>query len=84
MKKINILSRGNKLKWGYNFGYWSLLNFFKDELFELGYTFNFYNKLKPDFFDCDYTFVSNKFFTDNYKFKLLDKSNFLKNLYLIK
>ena len=35
-------------------------------------------KLKPDFFDCDYTFVSNKFFTDNYKFKLLDKSNFLK------
>ena len=78
MKKINILSRGNKLKWGYNFGYWSLLNFFKDELFELGYTFNFYNKLKPDFFDCDYTFVSNKFFTDNYKFKLLDKSNFLK------
>tara|TARA_E500000178_G_scaffold65953_1_gene63221 strand:- start:5221 stop:6372 length:1152 start_codon:yes stop_codon:yes gene_type:complete len=78
MKKINILSRGNKLKWGYNFGYWSLLNFFKDELFELGYTFNFYNKLKPDFFDCDYTFVNNKFFTDNYKFKLLDKSNFLK------
>jgi len=41
MKKINILSRGNKFKWGYNFGYWSLLNFFKEELLELGYSLQF-------------------------------------------
>ena len=78
MKKINILSRGSKLKWGYNFGYWSLFNFFEEELLDLGYSFNFYNKINSDFFDCDYIFVNNKFFTDNYKFKLFDKFGFLK------
>ncbi len=78
MKKINILSRGSKLKWGYNFGYWSLFNFFREELLDLGYSFNFYNKINSDFFDCDYIFVNNKFFTDNYKFKLFDKFGFLK------
>jgi hypothetical protein len=78
MKKINILSRGSKLKWGYNFGYWSLFNFFEKELLDLGYSFNFYNRISSDFFDCDYIFVNNKFFTDNYKFKLLDKFGFLK------
>ena len=78
MKKINILSGGNKLKWGYNFGYWSLFNFFKEELFDLGYSFNFYNKIDSNFFDCDYIFVNNKFFKDNYKFKLLNKFGFMK------
>tara|TARA_B100000989_G_scaffold276409_1_gene236653 strand:- start:138 stop:1289 length:1152 start_codon:yes stop_codon:yes gene_type:complete len=78
MKKINILSGGNKFKWGYNFGYWSLLNFFKKELLDLGYSFNFYNKIDSSFFDCDYIFVNNRFFTDNYKFKLLNKFRFLK------
>tara|TARA_B100000989_G_scaffold283736_1_gene249882 strand:- start:2789 stop:3940 length:1152 start_codon:yes stop_codon:yes gene_type:complete len=78
MKKINILLRGNKFKWGYNFGYWSLFNFFREELLDRGYSFNFYNKIDPSFFDCDYIFVSNKFFTDNYKFKLFNKFGFLK------
>lgn len=78
MKKINILSRGNKLKWGYNFGYWSLFNFFNEELLDLGYSFNFYNKIDSSFFDCDYIFVNNKFFLDNYKFKLINKFDFLK------
>ena len=78
MKKINILSGGNKLKWGYNFGYWSLFNFFKEELFDLGYSFNFYNKIDSNFFDCDYIFVNNKFFKDNYKFKSLNMFGFMK------
>ncbi len=78
MKKINILSKGSKLKWGYNFGYWSLFNFFKKELLDLGYSFNFYNQINSDFFNCDYIFINNKFFTDNYKLKLLDKFGFLK------
>jgi len=78
MKKINILSGGNKLKWGYNFGYWSLFNFFKEELLDLGYSFNFYNKINSNFFDCDYIFVNNKFFKDNYKFKLVNKFGFMK------
>ena len=51
MKKINILSKGSKLKWGYNFGYWSLFNFFKEELLDLGYSFNFYNRINSEFFD---------------------------------
>ena len=78
MKKINILLRGNKLNWGYNFGYWSLFHFFEKELFDLGYSFNFYNRINSDFFNCDYIFVNNKFFTDNYKFKLFNKFGFLK------
>ena len=78
MKKINILSGGNKLKWGYNFGYWSLFNFFKEELLDLGYSFNFYNKINSNFFDCDYIFVNNKFFKDNYKFKSLNMFGFMK------
>ncbi len=80
MKKINILSRGNKFKWGYNFGYWSLFNFFKKELSDFGYSFNFYNKINSDFFDCDYIFVSNKFFTDNYKLKLSNKFGLFKKI----
>ncbi len=81
MRKINILSKGFSFKWGYNFGYWSLFHYFKKELFDLGYTFNFYNKPSPDFFNCDYIFVNNKYFSENYGIKIVNKFRILKKFY---
>ena len=80
MKNINILSRGSSFNWGYNFGYWSLFNFFKKELYDLGYNFNFYNHLNSDFFECDYMFVSNKFFSENFGLRLSNKFKILKKI----
>ena len=65
MKKINILVLGPKYTWGFTFGYWSLLHFFNKELEEEGYTFKFYTTISSDFFDCDFIFVTNKFFSQN-------------------
>lgn len=79
--KINILAKGSKFNWGYNFGYWYMFIFFKKELLDLGYNVNFYNKLNHDFFDCDYMFVSNKFFSENIIFKLTNKFQILKNIH---
>jgi len=79
--KINILARGSKFNWGYNFGYWSLFNFFKQELLDLGYEINFHNTLNDNFFDCDYMFVSNKFFSEAIGIRLTNKFKILKIIY---
>ncbi len=65
MKKINILHPGSKFKWAYNFGYWSPINFFKDEIRESGYEINYFNRINNNFFNADFIFIASRYFTDS-------------------
>ena len=73
MKKINILHPGSKLKWSYYFGYWSVLNFFKNEIEESGYQISFFNKITKEFFDADFIFLVSRYFTDSIQIKIKKK-----------
>ena len=73
MKKINILHPGSKLKWSYYFGYWSVLNYFKNEIEESGYQISFFNKITKEFFDADFIFLVSRYFTDSIQIKLRKK-----------
>jgi hypothetical protein len=73
MKKINILHPGSKFKWAYNFGYWSPINFFKNEIQESGYKINYFNRINNEFFNADYIFITSRYFTDSNIIKIKKK-----------
>jgi len=73
MKKINILHPGSKLKWSYHFGYWSVLNYFKNEIQDSGYKISYFNKITKDFFDADFIFLVSRYFTDSFQMKIKKK-----------
>ena len=62
MLKINVLY-GNEVDKNIYFNHWSILLEFKKFFYESGIIFNFYNLITKNITDCDFLFLSSKFFS---------------------
>ena len=62
MLKINVLY-GNEIDKNIYFNHWSILLEFKKFFYESGIIFNFYNLITKNITDCDFLFLSSKFFS---------------------
>lgn len=77
MLKINILSKSVKNIFTKYSGYWNFFFRYKNELNELGYDFNFYNKLNNKFLNADYLVLNSRFFSE----KNNERLNQVENIY---
>lgn len=60
--KINILVGTEGHGKEFFEGFWSPLHFFKDEINKIKINFNFFFKLKDSFYNCDFIFLSSRYF----------------------